>query len=103
MCSSCSRNLGFKRPDLKIWKNVVMEYFNAPSLDLTRGGKKIYISLAFVVHTRSENASLTVSFLLNNHDIPSVYSSGIQLCVGFWIYTIQNSVPYTRGTPQKKD
>ena len=27
-CSSCSRNLGFKRPDLKIWKNVVMDYFN---------------------------------------------------------------------------
>jgi len=39
-CSSCSRNLGFKRPDLKIWKNVVMDYFNAPSLDLTWGKQK---------------------------------------------------------------
>jgi hypothetical protein len=27
-------------PDLKIWKNVVMDYFNAPSLDLTRGKQK---------------------------------------------------------------
>jgi hypothetical protein len=26
---------GSKGPDLKIWKNVVMDYFNAPSLDLT--------------------------------------------------------------------
>jgi len=39
-CSSCSRNLGFKRPDLKIWKNVVMDYFNAPSLDLTWGNEE---------------------------------------------------------------
>jgi hypothetical protein len=29
--------MGLKRPDLKIWKNVVMDYFNAPSLDLTWG------------------------------------------------------------------
>ena len=36
-CYSCSRNLGFKRPDLNICKNVVMDYFNAPSLDLTWG------------------------------------------------------------------
>jgi hypothetical protein len=26
---------GSKGLDLKIWKNVVMDYFNAPSLDLT--------------------------------------------------------------------
>ena len=30
-----------------------------------------------------------VSLLLYIHDIPSVYSSGIQLCVGYWIYIIQ--------------
>jgi hypothetical protein len=26
---------GSKGPDLKFWKNMVMDYFNAPSLDLT--------------------------------------------------------------------
>jgi len=41
MCCSCSRNLGFKGPDLKIWKNVVMDYFNAPPLDLTRGKEEL--------------------------------------------------------------
>jgi len=34
-CSTHSRNLRFKRPDLEIWKNGAMDYFNAPSLDLT--------------------------------------------------------------------
>ena len=29
------QKLGFKGLDLKIWKNVVMDYCNAPSLDLT--------------------------------------------------------------------
>ena len=29
------QKLGFKGPDIKIWKNVVMDYCNAPSLDLT--------------------------------------------------------------------
>jgi hypothetical protein len=32
---SCKRNTGLNGPDLKIWKNVVMDYFNAPFLDLT--------------------------------------------------------------------
>jgi len=45
--------------------------------------------LAYLVQTRSENASLKVSLLLYIHDIPSVCSSGIQLCVGYWIYIIQ--------------
>jgi len=42
-CCSCSRNCGFKGPDLKIWKIVVIDCFNAPSLDLTRGKKKKHL------------------------------------------------------------
>jgi len=33
-CCSCSWNLRFKRPDLNMWKNVGMGYFNVPFLDL---------------------------------------------------------------------
>jgi hypothetical protein len=36
-----------------------------------------------------KNASLKLSLLLNIHDIPSGFNSGIQLCVGYWIYIIQ--------------
>ena len=38
--------------------------------------------LAYLGHTKSDNAVLQLSLLSNIHDIPLVYSSSIQLHVG---------------------
>ena len=51
--SSCSRNQGFKRPDLKICKNVVMDYFNVSSLDLP-WGKEEHLQVVWHIWSRQD-------------------------------------------------
>ena len=47
------QKLGFKGPDIKICKNVVMDYFNAPSLDLT-WGKEGHLQVGRHIWTRQD-------------------------------------------------
>jgi len=70
----------------RMWSWIILMYH----LWIYPEGKKTFTSsLAYLVQTRLENASFKVSLLLNIKDIPSVYSPGIQLCVGYWIHIIQ--------------
>ena len=60
-CSSCSWNLGFKKPDLKIWKNVIMDYFNEPSLDLT-WGKEEYLQVGWHIWSGQDQKMLHLKY-----------------------------------------
>ena len=55
--------------------------YKAISQDLREKGT-FTSRLAYLVHTTSDNAALQLSLLSNIRDIPSVYSSGIELCEG---------------------
>jgi hypothetical protein len=63
---SCSRNLGFKRPDLKIWKNVVMDYFNAPSFNLTWGNEE-HLPVTWHIWSIQDQ----IMFCFNYHSCPT--------------------------------
>ena len=53
--------MGLKRPDLKIWKNVVMDYFNTPSLDLARGKQK-YLPVGWHIWSRQDQKMLHLKY-----------------------------------------
>jgi hypothetical protein len=70
-CYSCCRYLGFKRPDLRIWKNVVIDILQCTIFGFNLRERGTFTSrLAYLVHTTSDNDALQLSFLSNIHDIP---------------------------------
>ena len=83
-CTSCSRNLGFIRPYVKIWKNVGMDYCNVSNLDLTCG-KEEHLALGW--HVWSIQHHIMLCFKCHSCPTFMIFHECIALmlnCVKVW-------------------